>query len=120
LAAYLTERLRDIPGLKTPRVMPDRRHVFHLYPLEIDAVHFGVSKDDFIYAMLHEHGIKFGTHYIPLHYSTAFKKRGFTRGQFPAAEGVAERLVTLPLHPRLTFEALDYMIGCIRGLGQRR
>lgn len=120
LAAYLTERLQEISGLKTPAVMPDRKHVFHLYPLEIDAARFGMNKEDFIYAMLHEHGVKVGTHYIPLHYSTAFKKRGFGPGQFPVAESVAERLVTLPLHPRLTFEALDYMIGCIRGLSRTR
>jgi len=114
LAAYLTERLQDVPGLRTPAVLPGRKHVFHLYPLEIDAARFGMNKEDFIHAMLHEDGIKIGTHYIPLHYSTAFRKRGFGPGQFPVVEAVANRLVTLPLHPRLTFEALDYMIACIR------
>ncbi len=82
-AAYLTAGLRDLPGLTLPTVVPGNKHVFHLYPVQIDAAKFGMSRDDFIYAMLHERGIRVGTHYTPLHYSTAFRKRGFKKGQFP-------------------------------------
>ncbi|MCX6916340.1 MAG: DegT/DnrJ/EryC1/StrS family aminotransferase [Verrucomicrobia bacterium] len=90
--------------------------MFHLYPIQIDAAKFGRAKEDFVYAMLYERGVKVGTHYTPLHYSTAFQKRGFRKGQFPAAEGVAERLVTLPINPRQTREALDYLIESVRAL----
>jgi dTDP-4-amino-4,6-dideoxygalactose transaminase len=115
-AAYLSTGLRDVPGITLPTVVPGRKHVFHLYPIQIDAGKFGRTKDDFIYAMLYERGIKVGTHYTPLHYATAFQKRGFHKGQFPAAEGVAERLVTLPINPRQTREALDYLIESVRAL----
>ena len=66
--------------------------------------------------MLSEKGIKVGTHYTPLHYATAFQKRGFRKGQFPVAEDVAERLVTLPINPRQSRDALDYLIESIRSL----
>ncbi|MBI3853922.1 MAG: DegT/DnrJ/EryC1/StrS family aminotransferase [Verrucomicrobia bacterium] len=115
-AAYLTAGLRDVPGLTLPTVAPGNKHVFHLYPVQIIPAEFGMSRDDFIYAMLHERGIKVGTHYTPLHYSTAFRKRGFKKGQFPVAEAMAERLVTLPINPRQTREALDYLIASIRQL----
>jgi len=115
-AAYLTAGLRDVPGLTLPTVQPGNKHVFHLYPIQIDAAKFGRAKEDFVYAMLYERGVKVGTHYTPLHYATAFKKRGFRKGQFPAAEGVAERLVTLPINPRQTREALDYLIESVRAL----
>ena len=36
------------------------------------------------------------------------------------AESIAERLVTLPLHPRQTHEALDYLIESIKALAVRR
>ena len=52
----------------------------------------------------------------PLHWSKAFKKRGYERGQFPVTESVAERLVTLPINPRQTPEALDYLIESILAL----
>ncbi len=115
-AAYLTAGLRDVPGLTLPTVQLGNKHVFHLYPIQIDAAKYGRAKEDFVYAMLYERGVKVGTHYTPLHYSTAFQKRGFRKGQFPAAEGVAERLVTLPINPRQTREALDYLIESVRAM----
>ena len=115
-AQYLMDGLNGVPGLKLPAVAADRTHAFHLFPVEIDAEAYGMGKEDFVYAILNERGIKVGTHYIPLHYSTAFQNRGFRRGQFPVTEAVAERLVTLPLNPRQTTEALDYLIESVRAL----
>jgi perosamine synthetase len=111
---YITEGLKDVPGLTLPTVSPGCRHVFHLYPLQIDPAVYGMTKDDFVWAMREERGIRIGTHYIPLHWTTAFQRRGFQRGQFPVADAMAERLVTLPIHPRLTAEGLDYLIDSIR------
>jgi perosamine synthetase len=116
-ARYLTSRLEQVPGLVLPSISPGCKHVFHLYPVLIDPQKYGRTRDDFIYAMLHEKSIKVGTHYTPLHYATAFQNRGFKKGQFPVAEGVAERLVTLPINPRQSRQALDYMIESIIGLG---
>lgn len=115
-AAYITEGLRDIPGLTLPSVAPGCKHVFHLYPVQIDAAEYGMNKEDFVHTMLNERGIKIGTHYIPLHWTTAFQKRGFKRGMFPVADAVAERIVTLPINPRQTHEALDYLIDSIKAL----
>jgi len=115
-AAYLTEGLCDVPGLVLPAIASGRTHVFHLYPVQIDPDGYGMTKEDFIYAMLYERGIKIGTHYIPLHWTTAFQKRGFRKGQFPVTDAVAERLVTLPINPRQTREALDYLIESIKAL----
>jgi perosamine synthetase len=117
-AAYLTDALRDVPGLQTPTVRPECKHTFHLYPVMIDPARFGMNKVDFVYAMLHDKGIKVGTHYNPLNWSTAFQNRGYRRGQFPNAERVGENLVTLPINPRQTREALDYLIQSIRELAR--
>ncbi|NOY09696.1 MAG: DegT/DnrJ/EryC1/StrS family aminotransferase [Spirochaetes bacterium] len=116
-ANYLTERLKEIKGLKLPKVMPWGRHVYHLYPVVIQPEIFGMNKEDFIYTMLHEKGIKMGTHYTPVVPLTwAFKKRGFKDGQFPVAESVVGNLITLPINPGQTKEALDYLIDSIKSL----
>lgn len=115
-ADYLSVALRDVPGLTLPVTRPGNKHVFHLYPLQIDAAKYGRAKDDFIHTMLHERGVKVGTQYTPLHYATAFQRRGFRRGQFPVVEAVAERLVTLPINPRQSREALDYLVESVRSL----
>ena len=115
-AAYLTDGLKGVLGLTLPEVMSGNKHVFHLYPVLIDSNIYGMSRDDFIYAMLYKKGIKVGTHYIPIHLSRAFISRGFRKGQFPVAEAAAERLVTLPINPRQSREALDYLIESIISL----
>jgi len=115
-AAYITEGLKNVPGLTLPKVRPYNKHVFHLYPIMIDPKEFGMNKEDFIYDLLHKFGIKAGFHYIPLHYSTAFKNRGFKKGQFPNAEKLGEQLVTLPINPRQTEEALAYLVQSIKDL----
>ncbi len=118
-AAYLTEGLKDVPGFTLPQVMPYNKHVFHLYPVMIESAEFGMTKEDFIYDMLYDHGIKVGFHYIPLHWTTAFQKRGFKRGQFPNADKVGEQLVTLPINPRQTRETLDYLIDSIHAVHKK-
>ncbi|TSA37938.1 MAG: DegT/DnrJ/EryC1/StrS family aminotransferase [Porphyromonadaceae bacterium] len=115
-AAYITHGLEGVPGLTLPTVRPYNKHVFHLYPVVIHAKEFGMSKEDFIYDMLHKFGIKAGFHYIPLHYSTAFKNRGFRKGQFPNAEKLDDQLVTLPINPRQTEEALEYLVNSIKAV----
>ncbi|HOD51747.1 MAG TPA: DegT/DnrJ/EryC1/StrS family aminotransferase [Candidatus Hydrogenedentes bacterium] len=115
-AAYLTEALRDVPGVVLPVIAPGRTHVFHLYPVLLEPDTFGMTKEDFVHAMLYERGVKVGTHYIPLHWTTAFQKRGYRRGQFPNAERVGENLVTLPINPRQTPEALCYLVDSIKAL----
>ncbi len=115
-AAYISERLKSVPGLTLPTVRPYNKHVFHLYPVMIDPKEFGMAKEDFIDVMLHKYGIKTGFHYIPLHYSTAFKNRGFKKGQFPHAEKLGEQLVTLPINPRQTEEALEYLVNSIKAV----
>ena len=115
-AAFMTENLKEVPGLTLPTVLPYNKHVFHLYPVMIDPKEFGMTKEDFIYDMLHKYGVKIGFHYIPLHYSTAFKNRGFKKGQFPNAEKLGDQLVTLPINPRQTPEALEYLVESIKAV----
>lgn len=118
VARALDERLSGIPGLTLPAPDPDGKHVYHQYPLLVDPSVYGMNKEDLIYAMYHERGIKLGIHYIPLHYSTAFRKRGFKKGDFPVAEALAEQLITIPIHPRWTEAGLDYLVDSFRGLAK--
>ncbi len=115
-AAFMTENLKEVPGLTLPTVLPHNKHVFHLYPVMVDPKEFGMTKEDLIYNLMHKYGIKVGFHYIPLHYSTAFKNRGFKKGQFPNAEKLGEQLITLPINPRQTTEALEYLVKSIKAV----
>ncbi len=61
----------------------------------------GVNRGAFIAAMK-AHGIGIGVHYPALHLFTLYRKLGFKEGDFPIAEDIGRRIVTLPLFPAMT------------------
>ena len=51
-----------------------------------------------------------------MHLTTAYRKLGHREGECPVAEALFHQYVSLPIHPRLTSEAIDYLIDAIRSL----
>lgn len=115
LAARLTEKLEGTPGLVLPHVDPRGEHTWHLYMVQL-APEAKVQKDDFMHALYFEKGIKAWSHYLPIHLTGPYLRQGHKEGECPVTEEKFGRYVTLPIHPRLTDEAIDYMAACIREL----
>jgi perosamine synthetase len=115
LAARLTERLAGVPGIDLPTVDPKGRHVFHFYVIQLRDDH-PLGKLDFMWRLYTEKGIKAWNHYIPIHLTEPYRAQGHCEGECPVAEKAHERYVSLPLHPRLTDEAIDYMASCVAEL----
>jgi len=66
-----------------------------------------------MYEMYYGKGIKVWSHYMPIHLSQPYLNQGHKAGECPVAENLSEQYVSLPIHPRLTLEALDYLINSI-------
>ena len=94
IAARYDEALAEVGDL----VFPLRR------PGDVDGYHAILLPDrDRVLAALAGAGIEAGVHYRrPLHLEPAFAAPGSGPGSFPVAEAAADRLLSLPLHPRLT------------------
>ncbi len=60
----------------------------------------GVDRGKFIAAMKGK-GIGIGVHYPALHLFSLYRALGFREGDFPRAEGIGRRTVTLPLFPAM-------------------
>lgn len=73
----------------------------HLYVVHLDD-RDGAAKH------LSDAGIATGLHYpVPLHLQACYKSLGYEKGSFPVAEGLAERLLSLPIYPELTADDVD-------------
>jgi perosamine synthetase len=118
LARALTGKLEDIKGLQLPLDDPDGKHTFHLYVIQLED-DFPVNKTDFMWELYTAKGIKAWSHYMPIHLTGPFKKLGHGEGECPVAEKAFKKYVTLPVHPGLSMEAIDYMAECVKEVGSR-
>ncbi|MBN2150883.1 MAG: DegT/DnrJ/EryC1/StrS family aminotransferase, partial [Candidatus Lokiarchaeota archaeon] len=113
IAAFLSEELGKLPGLESTGTIPRAESVYHLFLLFIEKGS-KVSRDQFVYKLHQDFGIRCGTHYMPLVHVKAFKDRGHSPRECPVACERWERLVTLPCHPRMAQEHLDYLVDSIK------
>ena len=86
------------PGLVLPVEEADCHHVYHLYVVRAP----GNPGRDALRSRLAEQGIATGIHYpVPVHLQPAYADR-FATTSLPVTEQVADEILSLPLHPRLT------------------
>jgi dTDP-4-amino-4,6-dideoxygalactose transaminase len=109
------EAFTDHPLLTTPAPPDPRdRHARHLYTVLLDSDRAGMSRNEFIVRLKAEN-IGTGIHFTALHLHSYYAKTfGFTPGEFPAAEFIGDRTVSLPLSAKLTDEDVEDVIAALR------
>lgn len=102
VAAQYDEALA-LSGILTPAEMEYAHHVYHLYVIETD-------NRDQLRQQLADAGVESGLHYpVPLHLQEAYSSLGYQRGDFPITERAASRILSLPLYPGMSQEAVAYV-----------
>jgi hypothetical protein len=106
--------MSEIMAAKSSYIRGTFGHVHHVTD------EFPLPKEEFMWAVLNEYGIETWNHYSPMHFATSFRSRRLGKvGDCPVAETLFEQYVSLPIHPRLTNDAVAYMIESIRQLASR-
>jgi dTDP-4-amino-4,6-dideoxygalactose transaminase len=73
-----------------------------------------VSRDEFM-AEMHKRGIGIGVHYRALHTHPYYRYRfGYKPEQFPNANFIGERTVSLPLTPKLKDAEIERIVRATR------
>src|SRR6185312_12470232 len=91
----------DALQLPAPPRFP-HRHAWHIFTPLILGEASGIDRDTFMERMKSE-GIGIGLHYQAVHLSTFYRNTfGFRAGDFPRAEFICDRIVSLPLFPTMT------------------
>jgi dTDP-4-amino-4,6-dideoxygalactose transaminase len=86
---------------------------WHMFQPLLPIDRFAGGRPAFIAAMA-RHGIAVGVHYPAMHLFTLYRERGHQAGDFPAAEHIGERTVTLPLFPAMRDEDVARVCQAIR------
>jgi UDP-2-acetamido-2-deoxy-ribo-hexuluronate aminotransferase len=73
-----------------------------------------VQNRDEVQVQLKEQGIPTAVHYpMPLHLQECFEYLGYKKGDFPMAEQVSSKIMSLPMNPYLRDEEIEYVCGYI-------
>ena len=92
---------------------PNTRHAYHLYTLLLDIDNQEITRDQFLDEMT-KRNIGVGVHYIALHLHPYYQKAfGYRRGDFPNAEWISDRTVSIPLSAKLTDEDVEDVIDAV-------
>ena len=104
-AAYNTALQES--GVCLPIESPDRRHVYHVYPVLVP------QRSEFIEALA-ACGVQTGIHYpFPIHLLPAYSDLNYKPCDFPVAEQIASQEVSLPIFPEMTHEQIDEVSAAV-------
>jgi dTDP-4-amino-4,6-dideoxygalactose transaminase len=104
------DAFKDLPIFIPAPVEANTRHAYHLYTLLIDIDRVKITRDQFLDAMTKQN-IGVGVHYIALHLHPYYQQTyGFKTGDFPNAEWISERTVSIPLSVKLRDQDVEDVV----------
>ena len=102
-------------AIRNPQsAIPFYRHARHLYTILLDLERLRCDRNEFIAALKAEN-VGTGIHFTALHLHRFYRETfGYRPGDFPNAEWVGERTVSLPLSAKLTEQDVEDVIQTLR------
>ena len=119
LAARYSEALQSLDAFEVPYVSPNVQHSWHLYVLRTNSSALQIHRDQVI-SELKRRGIGTSVHFIPLHLHPYYQESlGYKKGDFPVAEQLFDRCISLPIYPAMSDDDADRVIDAVRDIAVR-
>ncbi len=123
LATTYFEILRECPEISLPEWYYDYfrslrssgfKNSWHLFVILLNLDRLCINRGEVI-RELAARGIGTSVHFIPLHLQPYYaKKYDLRRGQFPVAELIFDRIVSLPIYPTLTYRDVIHITDSLK------
>jgi len=91
---------------------------WHLYIIRLKLEKLDCSRKQ-IFEELQSRNIGVNVHYIPVYYHPYYSQLGYKKGICPNAEDLYERIITLPLFPKMEEEDVQYIISNVKEVLQK-
>jgi dTDP-4-amino-4,6-dideoxygalactose transaminase len=106
-------RIDGIEMLHDPESESARQGVYHLLVVTIEKK-YPLTRNK-LYLHLQKNGIIAGVHYPPLHYFSYYKKTtSYKKGDFPCAERLYSRVLSLPMFPYMEDQEFSKIIKVLK------
>ncbi|MHA7131946.1 DegT/DnrJ/EryC1/StrS family aminotransferase [Algoriphagus namhaensis] len=100
---------QDLKSIQIPRRAAASTHCFHQYTIQV-----ADGQRDHLKDYLSQKGIPSMIYYpLPLHLQNAYLEFGYKKGDFPVAEELCQRVLSLPIHTEMSEEQQSFIIDHI-------
>lgn len=107
------EKIKGVEMLHDPESNDARQGVYHLLVVKVEK-EYPLTRDK-LYLHLQKNGITVGVHYPPIHYFSFYKKMtNYKEGDFPCAESLYSKILSLPMFPYMKDEEFQKIIRVIK------
>lgn len=112
-ANLYTDALRFVAEISLPQVSSDCSCSWQAYPILLNLFKLRTGRNQFILALRYEN-IGTAVDFTPIHLHPYFQKTGgFRFGDFPNAEWLSQRVVFLPIYPKMTQNDVNDTIAAV-------
>ena len=112
IASRYNDLLADLP-ITLPWQSPESYSAFHLYVIRLQLDSLSTSHRE-VFEYLRDREILVNLHYIPVHTQPYYRQFGFKNGDYPEAEQYYREAISIPMHPLLSIEDQDRVVGALR------
>jgi UDP-4-amino-4,6-dideoxy-N-acetyl-beta-L-altrosamine transaminase len=111
IADLYNELLDDCEFVETPITKENVVHGWHIYTVLLDE---SINRNEFFkYMRKNEVGVN--VHYIPSYHFSYYRNNfNFNERDYPETEDVFNRIVTLPIHPEMKREDVEYVVNTLK------
>ncbi|MBD8031476.1 MULTISPECIES: UDP-4-amino-4,6-dideoxy-N-acetyl-beta-L-altrosamine transaminase [Solibacillus] len=95
----------------TPKLLVETSSGWHLYILQLK----GLNRKE-VFDLMRAANIGVHVHYIPVYWHPYYRNIGYEKGLCPVAEAWYEKALTLPIHPSLTDEQINYIVDTLKSI----
>ena len=108
IATFYERNLNQLPKIKLLQLPKNSKSARHLFTILVD------DRDEVI-LKFQESGIGVATNYRPIHLLNYYQERyEYKQGDYPIAEEIGEKTISIPLYPRLKQEEIEYIVRFIK------
>lgn len=117
VAIRYREALRDVEGIEFWDDLPGVKHNYSYFPIFVDAKKYGMTRDE-LYFRMREQGVYGRRYFYPLisDFSTYRGLPSAKRENLPVATKMANEVICLPMHHRLSEKDVERVNKCIKSV----
>jgi dTDP-4-amino-4,6-dideoxygalactose transaminase len=107
------------PYFEIPCQLPDIEHAWQLYVLRLNLETLQIGRDQFI-EQLKERNIGTSVHFIPIHLHPYYREKyGLKPEDYPVAYSNFQRIISLPLYPRMSDQDINDVIEAVLDVAEK-